>query len=350
MAPLLRGRFASKGSGENPEGDLLRPGMHRSSPCGNGLSIDGAPVRRQVGSARALCKQKKWPRFCGAVSRQREAERIRRATSLPRVCAEAVPAAVPVLPSTARPSAARSGANAPLASGKTAPLLRDHIAPKGSGEDPEGELSLPRVCAEAAPAAVPVLPSTARPSATRSGAPVPLASRKTAPLLRGRIASKGSGEDPKGALSLPRVCAEAAPAAVPVLCRRRAPAARSEAPVPLASRKNGPAFAGPFCVKGKRRGSGGRPLSPPGMRRSSPCGNAGHAIDGAPVRRQVRSKRAPCKRKNGPAFAGPFCVKGKRRGSGGRSPSPGRWTRPAPASRPGRRRSRPGGHPRRQSR
>ena len=83
-----------------------------------------------------------------------------------------------------------------------------------------------------------------------------------APLLRGRIASKGSGEDPEGDLSLPRVCAEAAPAAVPVLCRRRAPAARSEAPVPLASRKNGPAFAGQYRAKGKWRESGGRSPSP----------------------------------------------------------------------------------------
>ena len=206
--------------------------MRRSSPCGRaGLSIDGARARRQVGSACAPCKQKKRPRFCGAVLRQREAERIWRAISFARVCAEVAPAAVPVLPSTARPSAARSEAPVPLASGKTAPLLRDRIAPKGGGEDPEGALSLPRVCAEVAPAAVPVMPSTARPSVVRS-----------------------------------------------------------EAPAPFASRKNGPVFAGPFCVKGKRRGSGGR------------------------------------------------------------SPSPGCWTRPAPASRPGRRRSRPGGHPRRQSR
>ena len=50
---------------------------------------------------------------------------------------------MPVMPSTARPSAARSGAPVPLASGKTAPLLRDHIAPKGSGEDPEGDLLRP---------------------------------------------------------------------------------------------------------------------------------------------------------------------------------------------------------------
>ena len=231
-APLLQDRIAPKGSGESPEGDLSPPGMRRSSPGGRaGLAIDGAPVRRQVGSARALCKQKKWPRFCGAVSRQREAERIWRAISFARVCAEAAPAAMPVMPSTARPSATRSGAPVPLASGKTAPLLRGRIASKGSGEDPEGALSLPRVCAEAALAAMPVMPSTARPSAARSGAPVPLASRK-----------------------------------------------------------------------------------------------------------------------NGPVFAGPYRVKGKRRGSGGRSPSPGCWTRPAPASRPGRRRSRPGGHPRRQSR
>ena len=281
MAPLLRGRFASKGSGEDPEGDLSPPGMRRSSPCGNAGLVSTARARRQVRSkrapckrqngpafagpyrakgkwresggrspspgyaqkqplrpcrschrrrARAPCKQKKRPRFCGAVLRQREAERIRRAISFARVCAEAAPAAMPVMPSTARPSAARSEAPAPLASGKTAPLLQDRIAPKGSGESPEGD------------------------------------------------------------------------------------------------------------------------LSPPGMRRSSPCGRAGLAFDGAPVRRQVRSKRAPCKRQNGPAFAGPFCVKGKRRGSGGRFPSPGCWTRPAPASRPGRRRSRPGGHPRRQSR
>ena len=144
MAPLLRGHIASEGDGEDPEGDPPRPGMRRSNPCGNGLSIDGAPVRRQVGSKRALCKQK-----------------------------------------------------------------------KGS------------------------------------------------PLLRGRIASKESGEDLEG--DLPR----------------------------------------------------------PGMRRSNPCGNGGHAIDSAPVRRQVGSDHAPCKRKNGPAFAEPFCVKGKRRESGGRSPSPG---------------------------
>ena len=233
MAPPLRDRIAPKGSGEDPEGAL----------------------------------------------------------SLPRVCAEAAPAAMPVMPSTARPSAARSGAPVPLASGKTAPLLRDRIAPKGGGENPEGALSLPRVCAEAAPAAMPVMPSTARPSAARSGAPVPLASGKTAPLLRDRIAPKGGGENPEGALSLPRVCAEAAPAAMPVMPSTARPsAARSEAPAPFASRKNGLAFAGPYRVKGRRRESGGR------------------------------------------------------------SPSPGRWTRPAPASRPGRRRSRPGGHPRRQSR
>ncbi|GEM_PF-5160133 len=221
-----------------------------------------------------------------------------------------------------------------------------------------------------------------------------------APLLRGRIASKGSGEDPKGALSLPRVCAEAAPAAMPVLCRRRAPAARSEAPVPFASRKKGPAFAGPYRAKGKRRGSGGRPplpryaqkqplrqcrscvdgaRPPPGQKRLCPlqaakrrrfCGTVSRQREVERVRRATslspgyaqkqplrqcrschrRRAHAPCKRKNGPVFAGPFYVKGKRRGSGGRFPSPGCWTRPAPASRPGRRRSRPGGHPRRQSR
>ena len=223
-----------------------------------------------------------------------------------------------------------------------------------------------------------------------------------APLLRGRFASKGSGEDPEGDLSPPGMrrsspCGRAGLAidGAPVCHQVR----RACAPC---KRKNGPAFAEPFCVKGKRRGSGGRPLSPPGMRRSSPCGNAGHAIDGAPVplasRKTaplLRDRIAPkgsgenpegdlslprvcaeaalaampvmpstarpsairsgapvplASRKNGPVFAGPFCVKGKRRGSGGRSPSPGCWTRPAPASRPGRRRSRPGGHPRRQSR
>ena len=231
-----------------------------------------------------------------------------------------------------------------------APLLRGRFASKGSGEDPEGALSLPRVCAEAAPAAMPVMPSTARPSAARSGAPVPLASGKTAPLLRDHIAPKGSGESPEGDLSPPGMrrsnpCGRAGLAIDGAPVRRQVRSARA-----LCKRQNGPAFAGSYRAKGKRRGSGGRPLSPPGMHRSSPCGNAGHAIDGAPVRRQVGSARALCKQKNGPVFAGPFCVKGKRRGSGGRSPSPGCWTRPAPASRPGRRRSRPGGHPRRQSR
>jgi len=185
-----------------------------------------------------------------------------------------------------------------------APPLRDRIAPKGSGEDPEGALSLPRVCAEAAPAAMPVMPSTARPSATRSEAPVPLASRKTAPLLRSRFASKGSGEDPEGDLLRPGMrrsspCGNAGHAIDGAPVRRQV--RRACAPC---KRQNGPAFAGPYRAKGRRRESGGRPLSPPGMRRSSPCGNAGHAIDGAPVRRQVRSARALCKQKKWPRFCG----------------------------------------------
>ena len=251
-APLLRGRFASKGSGENPEGDPPRPGMRRCSPCGN---AGHAP--------------------------------------------------------TARPSAARSEAPAPFASRKNGPAFAGPFCVKGRRRESGGRpLSPPGMrrsspCGNAGHAI-----DGARPPPGQKRL-CPLQAEKTAPFLRGRIASKGSGEDPEGALSLPRVCAEAAPA------------------------------------PGKRgHCSGPRP----GMRRSSPCGNAGHAIDGAPIRRQVGSKRAPCKRQNGPAFAGSFCVKRKRRGSGGRSPSPGRWTRPAPASRPGRRRSRPGGHLRRQSR
>ena len=90
----------------------------------------------------------------------------------------------------------------------------------------------------------------------------------------------------------------------------------------LCKRKNGPAFAGPFCVKGKRRGSGGRSPSP-GYAQMQPLRQCRSCADGAPVRCQVGSDHAPYKRKNGPAFAGPYRAKGKPRGSGGRSPSPG---------------------------
>ena len=265
--------------------------MRRSSPGGNaGHAIDGARARRQVGSARALCKRQNGPAFAG--------------------------------PYRAKGKWRESGGR-PLSPGYAQKQPRRPC----------------RSCHR----------RRARPSPGRKR-PRPLQAEKMAPLLRGRIASKGSGEDLEGDLlrpgmrrSSPGGNAGHAIDGAPVRHQVR----RACAPC---KRQNGPAFAGPYRVKGKRRGSGGRPLSPPGMRRSSPCGNAGHAIDGAPVRRQVRRARAPCKRKNGPAFAEPFCVKGKPRGSGGRSPSPGRWTRPAPASRPGRRRSRPGGHPRRQSR
>ena len=141
MAPLLRGRIASKGGGENLEGDLLRPGMRRSSPCGNAGLVSTARARRRSEAPVPLASRKngpafagqyrakgKWresggrspspgyaqkqplrqcrschrrrarpspgpeqtrplqaakrPRFCGTVSRQREVERVRRATSL----------------------------------------------------------------------------------------------------------------------------------------------------------------------------------------------------------------------------------------------------------------------------
>ena len=265
--------------------------MRRSNPCGNAPVLRRRRARPPPGRKQTRPLQAaKRPRFCGVVLRQREAERIRRALSLSPGYAQ----------------------KQPLRQCRSCHRRRARPSPGRKRLCPLQAAKRPRFCRT--------------------------------------VSRQREVERIRRAIPLARVCAEVAPAAMPVLCRRRAPAARSEAPVPLASRKNGPVFAGPYRVKGKRRGSGGRPLSPPGMRRSSPCGNAGHAIDGAPVRHQVRRARAPCKQKNGPAFAGPYRVKGRRRESGGRSPSPGRWTRPAPASRPGRRRSRPGGHPRRQSR
>ncbi len=245
-APLLRGPFASKGSGENPKGDLLRPGMRRSSPCGRaGLSIDGARARRQVGSACAPCKQKKRPRFCGAVLRQREAERIRRATSLSPGYAQKQPLRQcrSCHRRRARPSPGRKRL-CPLQAEKTAPFLRGRFASKGSGEDLEGDLLRPGM-------------------------------RRSSPCGRAGLAIDGA----------------------PV--RRQVGSACAPC-----KRQNGPAFAGPYRAKGRRRGSGGRPLSPPGMRRSSPGGRAGHAIDGAPVRRQVGSARALCKQKKRPRFCG----------------------------------------------
>ena len=292
MAPLLRGRIASKGSGEDPEGDLSPPGMRRSSPCGRaGLAIDGAPVRRQVRSKRAPCKRQKRPRFCGIISRQREAERIRRANSLSPGYAQKQPL---------RPcrSCHRRRARPPPGPARPCPLQAEKRPRFCGAVSRQREAERIRRAPSLSPGYAqkqPLRPCRscvdgARPPPGRKRL-CPLQAEKTAPFLRGRFASKGSGEDPEGALSLPRVCAEAAPAAMPVMPSTARPsAARSGANAPLASRKNGPVFAGPFCVKGKRRGSGGR------------------------------------------------------------SPSPGRWTRPAPASRPGRRRSRPGGHPRRQSR
>ena len=174
--------------------------------------------------------------------------------------------------------------------------------------------------------------------------------RQNGPAFAGPFCVKGKRRESEGRPLSPPGMRRSSPCGRTGLAIDGAPVRRQvRSKRALCKRQNGPAFAGSYRAKGKWRESGGRPLSPPGMRRSSPCGNAGHAIDGAPVARSEAP--APfASRKNGPAFAGPFCVKGKRRGSGGRSPSPGRWTRPAPASRPGRRRSRTGGHPRRQSR
>ena len=263
--------------------------MRRSSPCGRAGLVSTARARRQVGSACAPCKQKNGPAFAGPYrvkGRRRE-----------------------------------SGGRSP--------------SPRYAQKQP---LRQCRSCVDGA-----------RPPPGRKRL-CPLQAEKTAPLLRGSIAPKGSGESPEGDLLRPGMhrsspCGNAGHAIDGAPVRRQVRSKRAPC-----KRQNGPAFAGPYRAKGKWRESGGRPLSRPGMRRSSPGGRAGLAIDGARARRQVRHACAPCKRQNGPVFAGPFCVKGKRRGSGGRSPSPGCWTRPAPASRPGRRRSRPGGHPRRQSR
>ena len=284
FAGLYRVRGRRRGSG----GRSPSPGYAQKQPLRQCRSCaDGAPVRRQVGSDHAPCKRKNGPAFAGPYRAKGKWRESGGRSPSPgyaqkqplRQCRSCV--------DSARPPPGRKQTR-PLQAEKTAPLLRGRFASEEDGEDLEGDPPRPGMrrcspCGNAGHA------PTARPSAARSEATTPLASGKTAPLLRGRIAPKGSREDLEG--DPPR----------------------------------------------------------PGMRRSSPCGN-GLSIDGAPVRRQVGSKRAPCKRKNGPAFAGPFCVKGRRRGSGGRSPSPGRWTRPAPASRLGRRRSRPDGHPRRQSR
>ena len=151
--------------------------------------------------------------------------------------------------------------------------------------------------------------------------PRPLQAEKR-PRFCGTVSRQREVERIRRAIPLARVCAEATPAAMPVLRRQRASAARSEANAPFASRKNSPAFAGPFCVRGRRRGSGGRSPSP-GYAQMQPLRQCRSCADGAPVRCQVGSDHAPCKRKNGPAFAGPYRAKGKPRGSGGRSPSPG---------------------------
>ena len=263
MAPLLRGRFASKGSGEDPEGDLSPPGMRRSSPCGNAGLVSTARARRQVRSKRAPCKRQNGPAFAG--------------------------------PYRAKGKWRESGGRSP--------------SPGYAQKQP---LRQCRSCHR----------RRARPPPGRKR-PRPLQAAKRPRFCR-TVSRQREVERVRRATSLPRVCAEAALRQCRSCHRRRArPPPGRKRPRPLQAEKNGPAFAGPFCVKGKRRGSGGRPLSPPGMRRSSPCGNAGHAIDGAPVRRQVGSARAPCKRQNGPAFAGPYRAKGKWRESGGRPLSPG---------------------------
>ena len=177
MAPLLRGRFASKGSGEDPEGDLSPPGMRRSSPCGRaGLAIDGAPVCHQVRRACAPCKR------------------------------------------------------------KTAPLLRSRFASKGSGEDPEGALSLPRVCAEAAPAAMPVMPSTAR--------PCPLQAEKR-PRFCGTVSRQREVERIRRATSLSLGYAQKQPLRQCRSCHRRRarPPSGPARPCPLQAEKR-PRFCG----------------------------------------------------------------------------------------------------------
>ena len=143
-------------------------------------------VRFRIQNDRALCKQKKWPRKSGAVLRQREAERIRRAISFAQVCAEVAPAAMPVL-CRRRAPAARSEAPVPLASRKKRPRFCGAVLRQREAERIRRAISFARVCAEAAPAAMPG--SCHRRRARPPPGPArlcPLQAEKTAPLLRGR--------------------------------------------------------------------------------------------------------------------------------------------------------------------